>query len=278
MAQTLAGLTLADVDNDQADHGRWLIQGANGSGKTFLASTIAQLGRTLFIDTIGERGTKSFAGSPWAKNVQRVRPLSTSQFTDIFNKLASGDHPFDAVIVDSLTGVQRMNLRLVLGQPEGDVRKIDRNFEGGADLQSWGKAAAIMSDIVLFGYALADATAAKPMHVVMTCQTRIVEDEILQTVTRVPDLQPAARGVVLGAADFVLYAQTEDTETYDAEGSPERRHVVRFGNDDSYRTKARVPMDLHGKIPHILGRKTPPSLASLSRVLRVGGVASASAK
>ena len=49
-------------------------------------------------------------------------------------------------------------------------------------------------------------------------------------------------------------------------------HVVRFGANSEYRTKARVPVHLRGKIPTVLGRKEPTSLAKLSRVLGIGGV------
>jgi hypothetical protein len=51
------------------------------------------------------------------------------------------------------------------------------------------------------------------------------------------------------------------------------RHIARFGPHDGYRTKGRVPVNLHGKIPPILGRgKAPLDLVQLSKVLGIGGV------
>ena len=48
---------------------RVLIHGPQGSGKTTLASTIADLGPTLFLDLVGEKGTRSYQGTPWEKNI-----------------------------------------------------------------------------------------------------------------------------------------------------------------------------------------------------------------
>lgn len=49
-------------------------------------------------------------------------------------------------------------------------------------------------------------------------------------------------------------------------------HIARFGNNIEYRTKARIPHNLRGKLPSVLGRKNPPSLGALSKVLGIGGV------
>jgi hypothetical protein len=79
---------------------------------------------------------------------------------------------------------------------------------------------------------------------------------------------------VLASPSYVVYTDFEVNPDYmgDDGGEPPVRHVVRFGNDISYRIKARVPMAVRGKIPPILGRKNPTSLVTLSRVLGVGGI------
>src|SRR3546814_2139113 len=69
MSNTIAGLTLYGTDQIGDDYGRFLLHGSQGSGKSFLASTIATLGKTLFVDMRGERGPRSFLGTPWAKNI-----------------------------------------------------------------------------------------------------------------------------------------------------------------------------------------------------------------
>ena len=55
-----AGINIVDINEEQPDYGRWLILGPPGGGKTTLAATIAELGKTLFIDLAGEKGTRSF--------------------------------------------------------------------------------------------------------------------------------------------------------------------------------------------------------------------------
>src|SRR3546814_8960796 len=59
--------------------------------KSYLASTIAQIGKTLFVDMRGERGPRSFLGTPWAKNITVVRPKSIKQLDELFYALDRGE-------------------------------------------------------------------------------------------------------------------------------------------------------------------------------------------
>ena len=47
---------------------------------------------------------------------------------------------------------------------------------------------------------------------------------------------------------------------------------MRFVTDPEYGTKARIPYNLRGKVPAVLGRDRPVTLEKLSRFLGVGGV------
>src|SRR6187402_400243 len=82
--KTLAGLDMMSLDDVPNDAGRWLIHGAQGSGKTTVASTIAKCGPTAYIDLTGEKGIRSFQGAPYAKNITVLRPNSAQQFDDLF--------------------------------------------------------------------------------------------------------------------------------------------------------------------------------------------------
>lgn len=274
-AQTgsIAGVDLMGVDDLPEDYGRWLIHGPQGSGKTTLSSTIAELGKTLFIDTTGEKGVRSFKGAPYAQNIVVARPTSVTAMDDIFWKLNSGDHDFAAVVIDSLTGVQKMTMRYLLGHSETAVREIKMGT-APADIRTWGQSLDVMVDTATFWFGLADGNRPKPMHVVMTAQTKVVEDELAQITTRTPDVQKGALSIVLASPDYILY--TEEEENMDAIGddsAPQTIHIARFGGHPGYRTKARVPYNLRGKIPSVLGRgKNPPNLAALSKVLGIGGV------
>lgn len=266
------------VDDLEEDYGRWLIHGPQGSGKTTLASTIAELGPTLFIDLVGEKGVRSFRGASYAKNIRIKRPRSITELDDIFYRLDKGGHPFKCVILDSLTAAQKMTMRYLLGHSESAVREIKMGT-APASIQTWGQSLDIMSDIATFWYGLADGNRAAPMHVVMTSQTQIAEEAVTKEVMRMPDVQKGARGITLSTPDYVIYTDFEDDPDALADDTQQQvRYIARFGPNPAYRTKGRVPVDLRGKIPAILGRRSPASLASLSRVLGIGGVPAAPAK
>lgn len=272
MALNIPGVDLmgaADVPNDR---GRWLIHGPQGAGKTTLASTIAGAGKTLFVDFTGEKGIRSFQGAPYAKNITVARPSSITALDDLFWELDKGGHGFQAVVLDSLTAVQKMTMRYLLGHDETAVREIKQGT-APADIRTWGQSLDIMVDTATFWFGLADGDREEPMHVIMTAQTKITEDEDTGMTTRTPDVQKGALSITMAAPDYIVYTDVE--ENMDALGDdsePPVRHIVRFGSHPGYRTKARLPHNLRGKLPPILGRKSPADLVSLSRVLGLGGV------
>jgi len=265
------GLIAQTMDEQKDDAGRWLIHGPQGAGKTRLASTIAETGKTLFIDLTGEKGTRSFRGAPYAGNIRIVRPSSITMFDDLFWYLNAGDHDYTAVVVDSLTAIQKMTMRYLLGHDETAVREI-KSGTAPADIRTWGQSLDVMTDTATFWYGLADAGRSNPMHVVMTAQTKIVEDEDSGNTRRIPDVQKGALSIVLAAPDYIVYCDLEDNiEALGDDTQPPVNHIVRFGANTGYRTKARLPYQLQGKIPPVLGRNSPTSLGQLSRVLGIGG-------
>lgn len=270
-----AGVPLSTMDEQQADRGKFLIHGPQGSGKSTLASTIAEAGPTLFLDLTGERGTRSFQGAPYARNIRIARPQSITALDDIFWQLQGGDHPFQAVVIDSLTALQKMTMRYLLGHDETAVREIKQGT-APADIRTWGQALDIMTDTATFWFGLADAERDKPMHVVMTAQTKVTEDDE-GSVRRIPDVQKGALSITLAAPDYVMYCDVIDNLEAEENESPVQ-HIVRFGSDPDYRIKSRLPHQLRGKIPPILGRKAPLSLVSLGRRLGLGGIPAAPAK
>lgn len=267
-----AGIDIVDVNEEQPDFGRWLILGPQGGGKTTLASTIGELGKTLFIDLMGEKGTKSFRNAPYAKNIDVIRPESITALDDVFWALDEGGHDYKAVVIDSLTAAQKMTMRFLTGASETAVREI-RQGTAPADQRTWGQSLDIMTDMAVFWYGLADGNRSHPMHVVMTAQVKMIEDEINGGVRRQPDVQKGALSIVRATPDYIVYADVEENiDAISDESQPSTNHIVRFGTNPDYGTKARLPYDLRGKIPEVLGRKKPVTLGSLSKVLGVGGV------
>lgn len=273
MSFTDIGLEVLNVDNVKEDYGRWLIHGPQGTGKTTLASTVAKLGKTLFIDLVGEKGIRSFKGSPQAKNIDVVRPTSITQFDDIFWMLDAGKHDYRAVVVDSLTSVQKMTMRYLLGHDETAVREIKQGT-APSTFQTWGQALDIMVDTATFWYGLADGNRPKPMHVVMTAQTKVVENEETGNTIRQPDVQRGALSITMATPDYIVYTDVE--ENMDSIGDDTEspvNHIARIGSNPDFRTKGRIPYNLRGKVPHILGRgKSTPDLATLSKVLGIAGL------
>ena len=270
-AAGVAPIILADMPSDR---GRWLIHGRAGSGKTSLSGTISEVGKTLFIDLTGERGTRSLEGSPYAANIVVIRPTTVTALDDIFWYLKAGNHDYEAVVIDSLTALQKMVLRFLLGHDETAVREIKQGT-APADMRTWGQSLDVMTDTATFWYALADSGAKRPMHVVMTAQTKVTEDAH-GNIQHNPDVQKGALSITLASPDYVLYCGVEDNpDAMLDDALPAVTHIVRFGADPEYRIKARLPQNLRGKIPAILGRKNPPNLTQLSRVLGIGGIPAA---
>lgn len=273
MSPTFGGVEITIMaEDDQPDYGKWLIHGPQGAGKTTLMSTLAQIGPMLFIDLIGEHGTQAFKGAPWEKNVTVLRPETVTALDDIYWELAKGDHPYLSVGVDSATSVQRMAMRYILGYSETAVREIKQGV-APADKRAWGQTLDIMTDFATFWYGLADSQRAHPMHVAVTAQTKMLENEETGFTSRTPDVQKGALSLLLAAPAYVVYADVEDNLDHLADPNlPAVNHIVRFGANPAYRTKGRVPYHLRGKIPPVLGRKRPTSLVELSRVLGIGGI------
>ncbi len=270
----IGGVETSSLGDTADDYGRWLIHGPQGSGKSTLASTIAELGPCLFIDLNGEKGVRSFKGAPYADNIEIARPKSITKLDDIFWALDKGGHGYKSTVIDSVTSVGKMGMRFLMGHSETAVREI-RQGTAPAQIQTWGQNLDILTDIATFWYGLADGERPEPMHVIMTAQTLIAEEIQpggAKETRRMPDVQKGARSVMMSAPDYIVYTDFEDDD--DAFGDDTKmpvRMIARFGPNPEYRTKARIPINLRGKLPPVLGRKNPPSLAQLSRVLGIGG-------
>lgn len=267
MTFTIPGVEVISSDKMVKDKMRVLVHGYPGSGKTYYASTIAQLGKTLVVDMVSEKGGLSYRGSAWEKNIDVVRPKSVVELTNIYKALAKGDHPYEAVVLDSLSAVQKSAERWLLGYEEDAVSEIKKG-RSGPDMRTWGNILNIVTDICTFWMSLADGNRAKPIHVIFTSQTKAHEDD--EGNTRLyPDVSKGSRSVALATPDYVLFADWEEVPADDGSGM-QIKHVIRIGPDMDVATKARIPANLHGKIPPVLGlSETPLSLASLAKTMGI---------
>lgn len=264
MSLSIPGLSIGPSEDAPEDAMRVLLHGLPGSGKTLLASTIAESGKTLFVDMVGERGITSFRGAPYAKNIDLARPKTVVELTAIYKALAKGEHDYTAVVLDSLSSVQKSAMRFQLGFEEDTVTEI-RKGRQTADQRTWGTILEIMTDTCTFWMSLADGNRKKPMHVVFTCQTKAHEDDEGE-VRLYPDVSKGSRSIAMATPDYVLY--TDVVEEMSDDGEQVMRYLVRIGPDPHYATKARVPAPLRGKIPAILGKDGKAvSLTALGKAL-----------
>jgi hypothetical protein len=267
VALSIPGVQITPSKNMPADRLRMLIHGPQGAGKTYLASSIAELGKTLFVDMIGEKGGRSFKGAAWEGNIDVVRPTTITQLEATYNSLAAGGHGYQAVVIDSISAAQKSAMRFILGYDESAVSEIKKG-RSGPDMRAWGNILEIMTDLCTFWYSLADGQRSDPMHVVFTSQTKAHEDDEGE-VRLYPDVSKGSRSMALATPDFVVYADYEEVAAEDGSGM-EMRHVLRIGPDMRIATKARIPVNLQGKIPPVLGlSKTPLSLATLCKALGI---------
>ena len=275
---SFAGFDLQSVDDMASDYARVLIHGPQGSGKSTLASTIAEIGKTLFIDLIGEKGVRSFQGATYAKNIQVIRPDSITALDDLFWALDTGEHDYKAVVIDSLTSVQKMTMRFLLGHDETAVREIrqgtapGRPAHVGPDARHHDR----HRDVLVRAGRRPARQAHARRHDGADQDHRGRGRPPRQ---RTPDVQKGAMSIVLAAPDYIVYTDVEDN--MDAIGDdtlPPVNHIVRFGANPEYRTKGRIPVNLRGKLPPMLGRSSQPSLTTLGSALGMGGIPAAPAK
>lgn len=168
-----------------------LVYGRNGKGKTRFAATAP---KPLVID-INEKGTRS------VRNYKDVDVLPVSKWPDIvyaYWMLREGDHRYESVVIDTLTAMQHLCMRHVLGEEADRDPHKDPNMPSRRE---WGKLAELMKPLILQFRNL-------PMHVIFTAQERVTSDseggdDDAAAVEHVPDLSPGSRGVAMGAVEVI---------------------------------------------------------------------------
>lgn len=175
------------VSVDEADpYAKILVYGKNGAGKTRLAASAPNC---LILD-INERGTRSAKGSG-------AKVWSVSKWTDIgevYWALKAGDHGYESVAIDTLTAMQNLAMRFVMGEAE----ERDPNRESGMpDKRTYGRAGELMKTQLLQYRNL-------PMHVVFTAQERVITDEDTgETVFHTADMPAGSRSTALGCVGII---------------------------------------------------------------------------
>lgn len=229
------------VSLEQAQGGTtWVVHGPPGAGKTTLAGSLGEVGKTLFLDLAGERGTSVLIGTPYASNLEIAQVDVLADVEEALQVLEEDDGRWAGVVLDSVTALQSIAVQAVMNQGRTTPRETSVTGIGSMSQQMWG----ISGNVVLFAiqrlFALASATRKHPMHVVIVAQTKRVMDEVSGESILVPDVQNMVQGPLLRLADYSVTA----TSKVDARGK--ETHAVTWANSTAAGTKRRLPVGKRG--------------------------------
>lgn len=262
---------LVDLDSFKGDRGKFLLHGDPGTGKTTLATSIAEVVPTLYIDLPGEKGIHSVPRS-LAKNIKVWRPQSVEDLDQMFWHLQNGEvrlrnQRVQAVVLESVSALQQMYVRYVQDLDETAPRKAARGAAKPRrkDLrQVYGEVVDYLKDFMTFWFSLADGTNAHPLHVIMTSQSRyreIREDGDggepgpVREVYIGPDVSPGSANAVEAPPNFIGHLAIEESDDLEAL-TPDGKMVftVRFGPHPLIRTKLHQEYDAARRWPDVVGR------------------------
>lgn len=190
MARNVKAIESRIVSVDRASpYVKILVYGRNGAGKTRFAASAPDC---LIID-VHEEGTRSARGSG-AKVFPDEGMITWPDIGDIYWYLKAGKHPYKSVAIDTVTAMNRLCLRHVMGEAEDR----DPNREIGLpDRRAYGRAGELMREQLL-------AFRNLPMHVIFTAQERVIKDEDTdEPVLHTPDLPAGSRGIAMGSVSII---------------------------------------------------------------------------
>lgn len=173
-----------------------LVYGQNGGGKTRFGASADD---TLIID-VTEEGTRSVKMSGAMRFPELGSTITWPDFGDIYWFLKAGKHRFKVVTIDTVTAMNRVCLKHVLGEAED--RDPNREI-GMPDRRAYGRAGELMRSQLL-------AFRNLPMHVVFLCQERVISDEDTEEpILHTPDLPGGSRGIAMGSVGIIgrIYAE-----------------------------------------------------------------------
>lgn len=203
---------------------RGMVYGPYGSGKTYLAAGLNDDPRTaptLFLDFEG--GLSSIAG----RDIDVVQIRSWETYTEVFNVLQSGDHPYKSIVIDSISETHVFALFTILEQEGGKRRNPDLIEQG-----DYGTASVQLRRLVREFRDL-------DLHLLITALER-EETDAREGVVKKPALSGRLADEVPGLMDVVGYMGS-GTE----KDTGETVRVLILQNYPKIRSKVRVPDTIH---------------------------------
>lgn len=193
-----------------------------------------------------------------------IRITTWDEINDIYWYLQSGDHPYESVAIDTVSGLQTLAMNFVLGD------EVARDASRDPDQPSqrvYQKISQLMKTQITNFRNL-------PMNVIFTAHTRTREsgegeDEVVMLTG--PNIQPAVSSHLLGAVGLIGYMMKREVTVKftDKEGTERKKKVsrVRMLIGPSERFETGVRYSAYKDIVHI----DSPNFTSMLEAIKQGG-------
>lgn len=270
--QVLEGTTLGTEARDRL---KALIYGLPGTGKTVLGCSIGEcdeVKKILFVDISGERGYESVVNMGHAAKVQVIHITNPAEITTIQHALNTGNHDYDAVVLDSISALESLFIRYANGIIGTDV--FDLNPEPQSEQQRqisirmWGNAKQFMVEQLQGWFNMGAFNHPRPIHVIFLSQATWLERAGAITECMVPNVRPKTVGDTLSAPDHILYTYVEDASPLGA-SDPVVRHKVQLKQTESIYAKVHTDPDTYAKMPITTGGESRLTLPDFCRQLQI---------